>query len=740
MNGEGHLFKESLLTLAILASFSTGAASAQEGHDTVRLSTLSYRPAVTVMANQAKIEIGSHTTTRCYDWDQDGDTDLLVGGGDGRLWLFRNTAATGSPTLAARQAIVAGKRERWGTSYTGLALAHVVGDPLPDLLVSHSDNQVSIHENVGQAKRPRFAETTLSFTVQKGCQGRFDIADWNADGLPDLVTGSFLGKLVWYPNRGRKGMASFGPGQPFHNINRAYNAHPRILDFNHDGKLDLLLGANWGSVLLFLNQGTKDKPLLNQSKPLLWAADGKGLNIRSLNNDDTTPELADFNGDQVLDLVSGGKNGQIFMMPGVSYRTNLAELRKLFAEHRNDLDMVLKKNPAIRSRAFSLVNSLRADIAGHVVPASLRQDLFQQLASLAKEHAGYLQRQHFDLEASPSLPLLAAQFWVILLESLPDSPAHRQQVARTLAFRGGYQQLLVDFGILFIDNNTATAAQLTAMHSLLTSIPAATWDVETITVADWLGPASKSHRIHSRSGINIFGLPLGRQENSFAGDSPRRGVTDVYLICLAHELAHNMLDTVGKRTRPKLHERKFENLDQAAGPDVVYQRPRSRGIDWPATKENFRAGGAWDGNEKTWSTAWKTYFDGKQHFDRAYLRGNVRFFLESPQEAFATLANQYFTDSQLMLEFSKARWDDGYRSNVNQFLLIADYLSVGTNRVTFHIVQPGGRFTNVPVQLTRDRSGRITQLQSPATIARFSYQDGNLVTGFKLTPFPANDP
>ena len=729
-----------LLGLLILASFSAGTARAQETGDTALLPTLSYRPAVTLTANQAPIKIGSHATTRCYDWEQDGDTDLLAGGGDGRLWLFRNTPATRRPTLAVKEAITAGKRQRWGTSYTGLALAQIVGNPLPDLLVCHSDNQVSIHENVGRANQPRFVETALSITVQKGCQGRFDIADWNGDGLLDLVTGAFGGKLVWYPNRGSNVKPTFGPGESFQGITRAYNSHPRILDFNQDGQLDLLLGTNWGSVLLFLNQGTKDKPHLNQGKPLLWAADGKGLNIRSLNNDDTTPELVDLDGDQVLDLISGGKNGHIFMMPGVSYRTHLADLRNLLKKHRNDLDRVLKDKQPIRDQAFGLLNSLRSDIASNLVPASLREDLFQQLASLATEHGHFLQRRRFDLEASPALPLLAAQFWVVLLESLPDSPAHRKQVARALGFRGGYQQLLVDFGVLFIDNNTASAEQLTAMHTLMMSIPLAAWDVETITVADWLGPAIKSHRIQSRSGINIFALPLGRPENSFSGDSPRRGVTDVYLICLAHELAHNMLDTVGKRTRPELYERKFENLDQAAGPDVVYQRPRSRGIDWPATKARFQATKAWDGNKSSWPTAWKKYFDGKQDFDRAYLRGNVRFFLESPQEAFATLANQYFTDSQLMLEFSKVRWDAGYRSNVNQFLLIADYLSMKTNRVAFHVVQPGGRITSMPVQLVRDRSGRITQLTSPTTRATFSYQGGNLVTGFQLAPLPVKNP
>ncbi len=138
----------------------------------------------------------------------------------------------------------------------------------------------------------------------------------------------------------------------------------------------------------------------------------------------------------------------------------------------------------------------------------------------------------------------------MLVESLPDSRANRERVADALDFQGGYRRLLVDLGVLFIDNDTATTEHLEAMYRLMMAMPKDAWDVETITVAGWLGPAVKTQKIRSRSGINIFALPLGRPENSFDGDSPRPGATDVYLICLAHELAHNMLDTVGRRTRP----------------------------------------------------------------------------------------------------------------------------------------------------------------------------------------------
>ena len=99
-----------------------------------------------------------------------------------------------------------------------------------------------------------------------------------------------------------------------------------------------------------------------------------------------------------------------------------------------------------------------------------------------------------------------------------------------------------------------------------------------------------------------------------------------------------------------------------------------------ATKVNFRRIGAWDGQKETWRDAWIGYFAWKQEFDRAYSRGNIQFFLDSPQEAFATLANQYYADSGLMLEFCKNRWDAGNHTNVNQFLLIAEYLSEGKDQ------------------------------------------------------------
>lgn len=695
------------------------------------ISSMSFERPVAVKVGSEALDLGQHAATRCYDWDNDGDTDLLVGGGDGRLWLFRNAGTSQEPEFQNGQPITAGSRDRWGESYTGIALTNLVGNSLPDLIVCHSGDQITIHQNTGEIQAPAFEEAGLSFDIQKNCQGRFDVGDWDLDGLPDLVTGSFGGPVVWYRNEGNSTTPKFKAGQPFHDITLAYNSHPRLLDFNQDGRLDLLLGVNWGTVSLYLNSDT-GAMTLRKSRLLQWS-DGANLNIRDKNGDDTTPELSDLDGDGVLDLISGGKNGRIFFMRGVGFSTRLRSFQEALSRHGEHLATVLHSDPGVRETIFGSLTSLQADLENGLIPAPAREFLFQQLDILAKEFPTLLRRSKFDLESSPHLPILAGQFWAVVLESLPDSIENRQRVADALNFQGGYRKLLIDMGVILIDNDTATPEHLDAMHRLMMAIPRSVWDVETITVAGWLGPAIKTHKIRSRSGVNIFDLPLGRPENSFPDDSPRPGFTDVYLICLAHELAHNMLDTVGRKTRYELYERKFECLAQAAGADVVFRSPFSDGIDFAATKANFRKLGAWDGTDENWTEAWRNYFNGQLQFDRAYTRGNVHFFLNAPQEAFATLANQYFADSQLMLEFCKTRWDAGHLSNINQFLLIADYLSEGSNAVRFYTLRPGGDLDVSEVELTRDALGRIIQLHSQSSTATFKYQNGHLVTEFQFT-------
>ena len=722
--------KPSFLAAFILLTSSLPTAIAAEPTD---IMTMSFRQAKPLLVEQAALEVGSHVTTRLLDFNEDGTIDLLTGNGKGELRAYLGKPSDDGIIFQRSVTIRAGAKSNWGKTYTGVVLAPIAGNERTDLIVAHSSNKISIHSCKFKNRHPVFSEEAIEINVQNNCQGRFDVADWNGDGLNDLITGSFDGSVIWYPNTGTKQQPNFGEGQSFHDIRRAYNSQPRIIDFNQDGKLDLVLGVNWGTIEVYLNTGTTHEPQLAAPTTLRWADQGGALNLRSLNGDDTTPDFADLNGDGVVDLISGGKNGRVFFLPGVGINDHLFELKELLKANPKQLGIKMAQNAELRGKGFGLLSSMQAALNGGLVPSDYRAKAINDLRSLIAQYPNYFKRQKWDLLENPHLPAFAAQMWVVLFEADPDSRENRRTLADLAGFEGGYKTLLEELGVIFIDNNTATAEQTVKMTKLLAEIPRNVWDVETITVRGWLGEGFKQQGISSRTGVNIFSLPLGRPENSFPADAPRKGITDVYMICLAHEIAHNMLDTIGRKLRPELFELKYEQLEHAAGELVQFHPQKSRGVNWELTKSNLRREGIWDGQDASWQQTLKQYLESKP-FERAHVRGSVYFFIQSPQEAFATLANQYFTDSHLMLELGVKRWQDGHRSSINQFLLITDYLSQKSNSVKFYQMGVGGELKVHQAKLKRNPQGQITAIETPGSTVLFEYE-GNLVRQIEIHGF-----
>ena len=131
--------------------------------------TMSFRQPEQIQVNNRSIELGSHVTTRLFDLDKDGVMDLLVADGQGNLRAYGGTRSKSGVVFQTPISLQAGAKTKWGSSYTGLALANIAGNEAEDLIVAHSGNKISIHTRIGKVRLPDFSEQSIEFHVQDNC-------------------------------------------------------------------------------------------------------------------------------------------------------------------------------------------------------------------------------------------------------------------------------------------------------------------------------------------------------------------------------------------------------------------------------------------------------------------------------------------------------------------------------------------------------------------------------------------
>jgi VCBS repeat protein len=136
-------------------------------------------------------------------------------------------------------------------------------------------------------------------------------ADWDADHDLDLIVGTAPGHIYLVPNGGSRTEPLWGMPQKLLadgkeiEIPAGGDAGPVVVDWDGDGKLDLLSGASDGSVLSFRNVGTAREPKLATSQTIVPApAAGSQRGQRS------KICVTDWNEDGKLDLVIGDCGGQ----------------------------------------------------------------------------------------------------------------------------------------------------------------------------------------------------------------------------------------------------------------------------------------------------------------------------------------------------------------------------------------------------------------------------------------------
>jgi TolB-like protein len=195
-----------------------------------------------------------------------GMHDLLLGDRDGYVWVFINIGSKDSPRYDAGTKLRAGGKE---IKVRGPSYPYLVDwneDGKIDLLVGNGGGYLHLFSNQGDGT---FASGVMvkagGKDVDTGSRASPCVADWNEDGKKDLVMGNGSGEIFLYLNEGTNQQPAFGKHFKLNNgsLDVGSDSSPDVVDWNGDGKKDLVIGNDNGEIIVFLNQGTNHEPQFN---------------------------------------------------------------------------------------------------------------------------------------------------------------------------------------------------------------------------------------------------------------------------------------------------------------------------------------------------------------------------------------------------------------------------------------------------------------------------------------------
>lgn len=201
------------------------------------------------------------------------------------------------------------------------SFADLDGDGDLDLLVgnkiapdSDSTGTISYFENVGSAEAPQFVER-----APLPMRGEFHYApiaaDLDGDGLLDLLLGTWRDHVQWWRNTGTRAEPRYTlADRALITLTRGSNTTPTVADLDGDGDLDLIVGEASGALNLYRNVGTRTAPRFELVSDTFLDHD---VGRRS------APLLVDFRGDGRPDLLLGSEDGDVQRWRNVSTATSI---------------------------------------------------------------------------------------------------------------------------------------------------------------------------------------------------------------------------------------------------------------------------------------------------------------------------------------------------------------------------------------------------------------------------------
>ena len=294
------------------------------------------------------------------DWDGDGHVDLIVGQEDGRVALLENTGKVqdGMPQfLPPRYFQQQAADVKFGALVSPVSFDWD-GDGHEDLICGNSAGYIGFLKNLG-GNPPRWAAPQYlevdgkPIRIMAGPNGSIQgpaeakwgyttlsVADWDGDGLPDLIVNSIWGKVVWFRNVGTRTQPKLAAAQPVEvewpgatpkpawnwwnpvgkELVTQWRTTPFAIDWYKDGLMDLVMLDQEGYLAFFERARHGNQLVLlppqrmfidERSKPLRLKAGVAGKSGRRKFC------IVDWDGDGRPDILLDAKNVEWWRNMGV---------------------------------------------------------------------------------------------------------------------------------------------------------------------------------------------------------------------------------------------------------------------------------------------------------------------------------------------------------------------------------------------------------------------------------------